>query len=127
MLFCQTVKAFLADMMSRDHGHIVTMSSAGGLFGVPGLGDYGASKAAAVGFHESLRAELYALNKSGVYMTLVCPFFINTGMFTGCQTRSLLCLSASCNSIWSFIRAGQINMLIYIVIIIMKFLMCILQ
>jgi len=92
ILLCQTVKAFLADMISRDHGHIVTMSSAGGLFGVTGLGDYGASKAAVVGFHESLRAELYALNKSGVEMTLVCPFFINTGMFAGCQTRSLQCL-----------------------------------
>ena len=94
MLFCQTVKAFLPDMMSRDRGHIVTMSSAGGLFGVTGLGDYGASKAAAIGFHESLRAELYALNKNEVHMTLVCPFFINTGMFEGCQTRLLPYLCA---------------------------------
>jgi len=68
------------------------MSSAGGLFGVPGLADYGASKAAALGFHESVRAELYTLNKTGVHMTVVCPFFINTGMFEGVQTRSLLYL-----------------------------------
>lgn len=82
-----TVKAFLPEMMSGNHGHIVTMSSAGGLFGVTGLGDYGASKAAALGFHEAVRMELYALNKTGVHMTLVCPFFINTGMFTGVKTR----------------------------------------
>lgn len=87
-----TVKAFLPDMMSRDQGHIVTMSSAGGLFGVPGLSDYGASKAAALGFHEAVRAELYMLNKTGVHMTVVCPFFINTGMFQGVQTRSQLYL-----------------------------------
>ena len=74
-------------MMSGNRGHIVTMSSAGGLFGVAGLGDYGASKAAALGFHEAIRMELYALNKTGVHMTLVCPFFINTGMFTGVKTR----------------------------------------
>jgi len=87
---CQTVKAFLPDMISRDRGHIVSMSSGGGLFGVSGLADYGASKAAVVGFHEAVRMELYALNKPGVHMTLVCPFFINTGMFDGTRTRFLM-------------------------------------
>jgi len=81
-------------MLSRGQGHIVSLSSAGGLFGVTGLCDYGASKAAVIGFHESLRSELYALNKTAVQLTLVCPFFINTGMFDGCKTRSccLVCL-----------------------------------
>ena len=83
------MKAFLPGMISRDRGHIVTLSSAGGLFGVLGLSDYGASKAAALGFHEAVRMELYALNKTGIHMTLVCPFFINTGMFKGVKTRYL--------------------------------------
>lgn len=81
------MKAFLPEMMSRDHGHIVTLSSAGGLFGIVGLGDYGASKAAAAAFHESLRAELHSLNKTDIHMTLVCPFFIKTGMFDGTHSR----------------------------------------
>jgi len=85
---CQTVKSFLAEMISQDRGHIVTVSSAGGLFGINGLADYSASKAAAIAFHDSVRAELYAVNKTGVHMTLVCPFFIDTGMFDGCNTRS---------------------------------------
>jgi len=97
----QTVKAFLPEMISGNHGHIVTVSSAAGLFGTSGLGDYGASKAAAVGFHEAVRMELYALNKTGVHMTLVCPFFINTGMFKGVKTRYLHQLLATVTLIFS--------------------------
>jgi len=92
LLMCQTVKAFLPEMMSRDSGHIVTVSSIAAMFGVNGLGDYCASKAASAGFHESVRAELYAANKTGVHMTLICPYCVNTGMFDGCKFRLLTCL-----------------------------------
>ena len=87
MLLLQTVKAFLPEMISRDRGHIVTVSSSAGMFGVTGLSDYCSSKFAAVGFHESVRAELCALSKTGVEMTLVCPYVINTGMFDGVKSR----------------------------------------
>ena len=53
----------------------------------PGLADYCASKFAAVGFDESLRFELQALGKTGINTTVVCPFFINTGMFDGAKTK----------------------------------------
>ena len=81
-----TTRAFLPAMIRRGRGRIVTMASAGGLVGVPGLSDYCASKFAAVGFHESLRAELRR-EAPGVGATLVCPFFVNTGMFAGVRTR----------------------------------------
>ena len=81
-----TTRAFLPAMIRRGRGRIVTMASAGGLVGVPGLSDYCASKFAAVGFHESLRAELRR-KAPGVGATLVCPFFVNTGMFAGVRTR----------------------------------------
>ncbi len=81
-----TTRAFLPSMIRRGRGRIVTMASAGGLVGVPGLSDYCASKFAAVGFHESLRAELRR-EAPGVGATLVCPFFVNTGMFAGVRTR----------------------------------------
>ncbi len=81
-----TTRAFLPGMVRRGEGRIVTMASAGGLVGVPGLSDYCASKFAAVGFHESLRAELREA-APGVGTTLVCPFFVNTGMFAGVRTR----------------------------------------
>jgi len=79
-------------MLKRREGHIVTVASAAGLLGVPGLVDYCSSKVGgraqterlcwnrglfrrvrcpdcvdpaqfgAVGFHEALRAELHRLN-----------------------------------------------------------------
>jgi len=82
-----TVKSFLPSMLSRNHGHIVTIASAAGFSGTAGLVDYCTSKFAAVGFDESLRNELYAMGKSGVKTTVVCPTYISTGMFTGAKTR----------------------------------------
>jgi all-trans-retinol dehydrogenase (NAD+) len=81
-----TVKAFLPSMLARNTGHIVTISSAAGLIGVRGLADYSASKFAAFGFDESLRMELRRLG-SGIRTTVICPFFVNTGMFLGVKTR----------------------------------------
>lgn len=70
-------------MVERDHGHIVTIASAAGTTGVPGLADYCASKFGAVGFHESIRLEMRKLGKFSVKTTLVTPYYIDTGMFTG--------------------------------------------
>ena len=81
-----TAGAFVPAMARRGAGRIITMASAGGLVGVPGLSDYCASKFGAVGFHESLRAELRR-TAPGVRMTLVAPFFVDTGMFRGVRTR----------------------------------------
>jgi all-trans-retinol dehydrogenase (NAD+) len=81
-----TVKAFLPSMLERNSGHIVTIASAAGIIGARGLADYSASKFAAFGFDESLRMELRRL-KSPVRTMIVCPFFINTGMFDGVKTR----------------------------------------
>eukprot|EP00992_Anisonema_acinus_P012256 TRINITY_DN8006_c0_g1_i1.p1 TRINITY_DN8006_c0_g1~~TRINITY_DN8006_c0_g1_i1.p1 ORF type:complete len:299 (-),score=56.45 TRINITY_DN8006_c0_g1_i1:100-996(-) len=87
-----TVKSFLPGMLDRNHGHIVTIASAAGLVGVAGLADYCASKFGAVGFNESIRFELRKLGKQGVATSCICPFYINTGMFQGVQTRFPLLL-----------------------------------
>ena len=55
-------------------------------FGTAGLCDYCASKFAVVGFDESVRNELASQGKTGVKTTVVCPFFINTGMFHGAKS-----------------------------------------
>jgi all-trans-retinol dehydrogenase (NAD+) len=81
-----TCKAFLPSMLERNSGHIVNIASAAGVIGVMGLADYSASKFAVFGFDESMRMELRRL-KSAVQTTVVCPFFIDTGMFRGVQTR----------------------------------------
>jgi all-trans-retinol dehydrogenase (NAD+) len=69
----------------------VTIASAAGIVGTSRLVDYCASKHAAVGFDESLRLELRRLG-SPVKTTVVCPFYISTGMFAGVKTRFPLLL-----------------------------------
>nr|XP_058954947.1 epidermal retinol dehydrogenase 2-like [Pocillopora verrucosa] len=87
-----TNKAFLPSMLEKNHGHVVTIASSAGLFGVCGLCDYCASKTGAVGIDESLMMELNAMKMTGVHTTVICPFFINTGMFDGVKTRFPLLL-----------------------------------
>ena len=77
-------------------GHIVTIASAAGLFGGRKLVDYCASKFAAVGFMESLTIELHGAGNSAdptlkgaknINTTVVCPYMIATGMFSGAGGR----------------------------------------
>ncbi len=82
-----TTQAFLPAMMERGSGHIVTISSAAGLLGTPRMTDYSASKHAVVGLTESLRLEL-ARTAPGVRTTLVCPSYVDTGMFEGADVRA---------------------------------------
>ncbi|KAJ4934047.1 hypothetical protein JOQ06_006854, partial [Pogonophryne albipinna] len=82
-----TYKAFLPAMIANNHGHLVSIASSAGLISCNGLADYCASKFGAVGFAESVGLELLATGKDGVKTTIVCPYFINTGMFDGCQSK----------------------------------------
>lgn len=79
-------RAFLGGMRERTRGTVVTIASAAGLVGVARQTDYSASKFAAFGFTESLRAELRA-SRSAVRTLVVCPYYIDTGMFEGFKTR----------------------------------------
>nr|XP_010987829.1 epidermal retinol dehydrogenase 2-like isoform X1 [Camelus dromedarius] len=81
-----TYKAFLPAMIANDHGHLVCISSSAGLIGTNQLADYCASKFAAFGFAESIFLETLAQKQNGIKTTIVCPFFIKTGMFEGCTT-----------------------------------------
>uniref|UniRef100_A0A8C4NG23 Short chain dehydrogenase/reductase family 16C, member 5a n=1 Tax=Eptatretus burgeri TaxID=7764 RepID=A0A8C4NG23_EPTBU len=83
-----TYKAFLPAMIARNHGHLVSIASAAGYVTISGLADYCGSKFAAVGFAESVALEMIAMKKDGVKTTIVCPAFINTGMFDGCKPQS---------------------------------------
>ncbi|NJN63763.1 MAG: SDR family NAD(P)-dependent oxidoreductase, partial [Acidobacteria bacterium] len=82
---------FVPSMIERKQGHVVTIASSAGLVGVAKLADYCASKWAAVGFDESLRVE-FKKYRPALKTTVVCPFFINTGMFDGVKTRIPLLL-----------------------------------
>jgi all-trans-retinol dehydrogenase (NAD+) len=77
-----TVREFLPLMLKNNQGHSVNISSVAGKTGCAGMTDYCASKFAAYGFSESLRIEMKILGKN-IKCTTICPFFINTGMFSG--------------------------------------------
>jgi len=81
-----TLKDFLPDMIYHNKGHVVTVASGAGLVGCAGLVDYCASKFAAVGLTESIAFEVDQLQKN-INVTVVCPYFINTGMFKGVTTK----------------------------------------
>lgn len=70
-------KLVLPIMLAQQSGHIVTVSSVAGLYGTPYRSAYAASKHALHGFFDSLRAELH---QKGIYVTLICPGFVNTAI-----------------------------------------------
>ena len=82
----RVTREFLPAMVARDSGHVVHVASASGLVGTTRMTDYSGSKHAVVGFNEALRAELRA-RRSKVNTLVVCPFYIDTGMFAGVRTR----------------------------------------
>lgn len=77
--------AMLPDMIKRDRGHILNVTSAAGLLANPRMSVYAASKWAAMGWSDSVWIELKE-KKSKVRVTTFAPYFINTGMFDGVKS-----------------------------------------
>jgi short-subunit dehydrogenase len=65
-------------MARQGHGHIVNVASLAGLLGSPLMTAYSMTKSGVVMFSRMLRAEGEAL---GVKVSVVCPSFIQTGIF----------------------------------------------
>jgi short-subunit dehydrogenase len=72
-----TFQPFVAPMRERRSGTLAGIASVAGIRGLPGAGAYSASKAAAISYLESLRAELHG---SGVAVVTVCPGYIRSPM-----------------------------------------------
>ena len=70
-----TFHPFIDAMTQRGSGALVGIGSVAGIRGLPGHGAYCASKAAVIGYCESLRGEL---NSSGVKVVTICPGYIDT-------------------------------------------------
>ncbi|TKR62924.1 hypothetical protein L596_026823 [Steinernema carpocapsae] len=81
-----TTKAFLPNMLDQNHGHVVVVASLAGKLGIRNCVDYCTSKHGAVGFANALSAEIASMGKFGVNVTVVNPYFIDTGMFDGART-----------------------------------------
>lgn len=72
-------------MRRQHHGHIICISSIGGLMGLPYQGMYSASKFAIEGYCEALRLEL---RRFGIHVTVINPGDFFTG-FTAARSKNL--------------------------------------
>jgi NAD(P)-dependent dehydrogenase (short-subunit alcohol dehydrogenase family) len=63
-------RSFLPHLRERRSGHILNLSSIGGLISTPGMGYYNATKFAVEGLSEALAAELAPL---GIHVTIIEP------------------------------------------------------
>ena len=85
-------------MRSQHHGHIICVSSIGGLMGLPYQGMYSASKFAIEGYCEALRLEV---RQFGIHVTVINPGDFSTG-FTA--QRDKVCnpeaMAALTRAIW---------------------------
>lgn len=80
------MKAFLPKMIERNYGHIINMASLAGYVGTPRMPAYSASKWGVIGLTESVRMEInHVLGVKGVRFTVVCPGYVDTGMFEGAK------------------------------------------
>ena len=70
-----TFHAFIEPMVRRGSGALVGIGSVAGIRGLPGHGAYCASKAAVIGYCESLRGEL---RDSGIKVVTICPGYVDT-------------------------------------------------
>ena len=86
-----TLAAFAPAMREAGRGTLAGIASVAGFRGLAGNGAYCASKAAAITWMESLRAELYG---SGVSVVCVCPGYIDTPMTRVNRFRMPFLLSA---------------------------------
>jgi NAD(P)-dependent dehydrogenase (short-subunit alcohol dehydrogenase family) len=80
------LRAFLPHLRANDVGHIVNTASTSGLYHLPRMGPYNASKAAVVALSETLRFEL-AAEASKVGVSILCPSWVRTNISTADRNR----------------------------------------
>ncbi|KAF5010098.1 hypothetical protein FDECE_3714 [Fusarium decemcellulare] len=84
-----TAKSFVPNMVKNNHGMVVTVTSYAAWLTIPNMVDYGASKAAALAFHEGLTAELATrYNAPKVRTVIVHPGHTRTALFTGYDQKT---------------------------------------
>lgn len=78
---------FTLNLKDRLKGHVVTIASLTALMRVSNLSSYVASKHAIYGFCNCVRTELAGQKTPSLTFSVICPYAIDTGMFTGFKTR----------------------------------------
>ncbi|XP_067639447.1 estradiol 17-beta-dehydrogenase 11 isoform X2 [Eurosta solidaginis] len=75
------IQAFLPDMIARNQGHIIALSSCAGLFAVANLVPYCGTKFAVRGLMEALAEELRHKNpQNNIKFTTIYPYMVDTGL-----------------------------------------------
>jgi NAD(P)-dependent dehydrogenase (short-subunit alcohol dehydrogenase family) len=74
------IKAFLPDMLARDAGRIITISSMSGKVPAAMNSDYAASKHGVIGLTKAVALELGILRKNGITANAICPGPVETPM-----------------------------------------------
>lgn len=80
------LRAFLPHLRATDVGHIVNTASSSGLYHLPRMGPYNASKAAVLALSETLQFELRA-EGSRVGVSVLCPSWVRTNISTSDRNR----------------------------------------
>ncbi|MBC7442299.1 MAG: SDR family NAD(P)-dependent oxidoreductase [Ramlibacter sp.] len=105
-------REFLPSMMNNPgrESRIVNIASAAGLLSNPRMSVYAASKAALIGWSDSLRLELVQQKHGHVKVTTVSPSYISTGMFEGARgplLTPLLTPEYVVDRVWRAMLAGR--------------------
>ncbi|XP_037937004.1 17-beta-hydroxysteroid dehydrogenase 13 [Teleopsis dalmanni] len=75
------IQAFLPEMIERNQGNIVALSSCAGLFGLPNLVPYCGTKFAVRGIMSALTEELRQNNpNNNIKLTSIYPYMVDTGL-----------------------------------------------
>lgn len=94
----------LFEPMKKKKGHVVILSSAAALFGMFGYSTYAASKAALMGFAESLRYELKPL---GMAVSIIFPPEVDTPMNID-EAKTLPKEGRAMKSLGGFLTPGKV-------------------
>ncbi|KUO53708.1 MAG: hypothetical protein APF78_05475 [Sphingomonadales bacterium BRH_c3] len=78
------IRAVVPGMIERGRGHVVNTASLAGLIAPRGFSAYSASKFAAVGLSESLRAEL---SEKGIGVSVLCPGGVQSSLVNSSSER----------------------------------------
>ncbi|XP_017858680.1 PREDICTED: short-chain dehydrogenase/reductase family 16C member 6-like [Drosophila arizonae] len=98
-----TIQSFLDQMKKQRKGHIIAMSSVAGLFGLPNLVPYCATKFAVRGLMEALYEEIRkGPYKNQINLTTIYPYMTNTGLCKNPKIRF--------PSIWGLLDPKQVAM-----------------
>jgi NAD(P)-dependent dehydrogenase (short-subunit alcohol dehydrogenase family) len=79
------IRAFVPHMLTQEEGHVVNVSSAGGLMPAGVHGPYCTTKHGVVGLSKALRADL-AIKGADIGVTVVCPGAVKTPITSQIQT-----------------------------------------